>query len=173
MRSFKNWSLGCDREKSKVKVKALTLTNSRCTVKSENQSERKLNLLVYNSSFLDKNWIYYELLKIKYQKIPEMNTSQEIFKLTSQMKSRSWNLYVNGKLRTREIERNQNDRILIFKLKVIDPKSQHLTSDKGWTVLGQTSNWRVKWTRNSMNLLSTESWWKEELNENKVKWLEL
>ena len=59
-----------------------------------------------------------------------MNTSQKIFKLTSQMKSKSWNLYVNGKLRTREIQRDQNDRILIFKLKVIDPESQHLTSDE-------------------------------------------
>ena len=37
IRSFKNWNLGFDREKSKVK--ALTLTNSRCTVKSENQPE--------------------------------------------------------------------------------------------------------------------------------------
>ena len=34
-----NLILGFDREKSKVKVKALTLTNSRCTVKSENQTE--------------------------------------------------------------------------------------------------------------------------------------
>ena len=32
-----NLILGFDREKSKVKVKALTLTHSRCTVKSENQ----------------------------------------------------------------------------------------------------------------------------------------
>ena len=38
---------------------------------------------------LDKKWIYYELLKIKDQKIPEMNTTEEIFKLTSQMKSKS------------------------------------------------------------------------------------
>ena len=53
--------------------------------------------------FLDKNWIYYELLKIKYQKIPEMNTSEEVFKLIGQMKSKSCNLYINGKLRTREI----------------------------------------------------------------------
>ena len=37
MRSFKNLNLGFEREKSKVKVKALTLTNSRCSVKSENQ----------------------------------------------------------------------------------------------------------------------------------------
>ena len=46
--------------------------------------------------------IYYELLKIKDQKIPEMNTSEKIFKLTSQMISKSWNLYINGKLRTKE-----------------------------------------------------------------------
>ena len=52
---------------------------------------------------MDKKWIYYELLKIKYQKIPEMNTSEEIFKLTGEMKSQSCNLYVNGKLRTRGI----------------------------------------------------------------------
>ena len=58
------------------------------------ETREKMNLLIYNSWFLDKNWIYYELLKIKYQKIPEMNTSEEIFKLTSQMKSKSYNLYV-------------------------------------------------------------------------------
>ena len=51
----------------------------------------------------DKKWIYYDLLKIKYQKIPEMNTSEEIFKLTGQMKYKSCNLYINGKLRTRRI----------------------------------------------------------------------
>ena len=38
-RSFKNLILRFDREKSKVKVKASTLTNSRCSVKSENQTE--------------------------------------------------------------------------------------------------------------------------------------
>ena len=53
--------------------------------------------------FLDKKWIYYELLKIKYQKIPEINTLKEIVKLTGQMKSKCCNLYVNGKLRTRGI----------------------------------------------------------------------
>ena len=34
-----NLILGFDREKLKVKLKALTLTNSRCSVKSENQTE--------------------------------------------------------------------------------------------------------------------------------------
>ena len=66
--------------------------------------------------------------------------------------------------------RDQNDWILIFKLKVIDPESRHLTSDERWTVLGQTSNWRVKWTQNSINFLSTEIWWKEEYNEIKINW---
>ena len=37
-------------------------------------------------------WIYYELLKINYKKIPEINTSEEIFKLNDQMKSKSYNL---------------------------------------------------------------------------------
>ena len=36
-----NLILGFDREKSKAKVKALTLTNSRCYVKLENQTESK------------------------------------------------------------------------------------------------------------------------------------
>ena len=36
---FKNLILGFDRKKSKVKVKALTLTNSRCSIKSDNQTE--------------------------------------------------------------------------------------------------------------------------------------
>ena len=62
---------------------------------------------------------------------------------------------------------------MICKLKVIDPESQHLTSDERWIVLGQTLNWRVKWTRNLTNLLSTESWWKEESNETKIKWFEM
>ena len=48
---------------------------------------------------MDLLWI----IKINYQKIPEINTSEEIFKLNDQMKSKSYNLYVNGKLRTREI----------------------------------------------------------------------
>ena len=39
MRSFKNLILGFDREKSKVKVKALTLTNNKCFIKSENQKK--------------------------------------------------------------------------------------------------------------------------------------
>ena len=51
--------------------------------------DRKWNLLVYNSLFFDKKWIYYELLKIKDWKIPEMNTSKKIFKLTGQMMSKS------------------------------------------------------------------------------------
>ena len=38
---------------------------------------------------MDKKWIYYELLQIKYQKIPEINTLEEIFKLNSQMISKS------------------------------------------------------------------------------------
>ena len=59
-----------------------------------------------------------------------MNTSEEIVKLTSQMISKSCNLYSNGKLRTRGIEGDQNDQILICKLKVIDHESQHLTSDE-------------------------------------------
>ena len=79
---------------------------------------------------MDKKWIYYELLKINDQKIPEMNTSEEIFKLNDQMKSKSYNLYVNGKLRTRGIQQDQNDQILIYQLKVIDPESQRLTSDE-------------------------------------------
>ena len=79
---------------------------------------------------MDKKWIYYELLKINYKKIPEINTSEEIFKLNAQMKSKSCNLYVNGKLRTREIQQDQNYQILICKSKVIDPESQHLTFDE-------------------------------------------
>ena len=48
--------------------------------------------------------MYYGLLKINDQKIPEMNTSEEIFKLNAQMKCKSCNLYVNRKLRTRGIQ---------------------------------------------------------------------
>ena len=80
--------------------------------------------------FLDKKWIYYELLKINDQKIPEINTSEEIFKLNAQMKSKSCNFYVNGKLITKGIQKDRNYQIRIFKSKVIDPESQHLTSDE-------------------------------------------
>ena len=37
---------------------------------------------------LDKNWIYYDLLKINDQKNLEMNTLAEIIKLTNQMISK-------------------------------------------------------------------------------------
>ena len=49
----------------------------------------------------DKKSIYYELLKIKDHKIPEINTSEKIFKLTIQMISKSYNLYININLRIR------------------------------------------------------------------------
>ena len=115
---------------------------------------------------MDLLWI----IESNYQKISEINTSEEIFKLNDQMKSKSCNLYVNRKLRTRGIQKDQNYQILIFQSKVIDPESQRLTSDKRWIVLGQTLNWRVKWTQNLMNLISTESLSKEESNETKIKW---
>ena len=41
IKSLKNLILEFDREKSKVKVKALTLTNNKCSVKLENQTESK------------------------------------------------------------------------------------------------------------------------------------
>ena len=62
---------------------------------------------------MDKKWIYYELLKMNDQKILKINTSEEIFKLNAQMKSKSYNLYVNGKIRSREIQQDQNYQILI------------------------------------------------------------
>ena len=95
-------------------------------------------------------------------------------KLTPQRKSSNWMTKWNPNLaiymlRTRGIQQDQNYQILICKSKVIDPESQCLTSDERWTVLGQTSNWRVKWTQNLMNFLSMERWWKEESNETKIK----
>ena len=63
---------------------------------------------------MDKKWIYYELLKINDQKIPEINTSEEIFKLNAQMKSKSCNLYANENLRTRGIQQDQNCNLLII-----------------------------------------------------------
>ena len=121
---------------------------------------------------MDKKWIYYELLKIKYQKIPQINTSEEIFKLTNQMKSKCWNWYVNGNLRTRGIYGDKNDQILICKLKVIDPESQCLTSDERWIVLGQTSNWRVKWNSEFDEFSIYGKLMKREIqwNQNQVIW---
>ena len=67
------------------------------------ETRDKMEFIDINSRFFGKKWIYNELLKIKSQKIPEMNTSKEIFKLTGQMISKSYNLYINENLRTREI----------------------------------------------------------------------
>ena len=72
---------------------------------------------------------YYELLKIKDQKNPEINTSEKIFKLTGQMLSKSWNLYINRKLSTRGFQRDQNYQIPIYILKLIDPESQRPNTD--------------------------------------------
>ena len=58
-----------------------------------------------------------------------MNTSEKIFKLTTQMLSKSYNLYINRNLRTIGIKRNQNYQIPSYILKVIDPKSQRSNSD--------------------------------------------
>ena len=66
------------------------------------ETRDKMEFINIEFVFFEKKWIYYELLKIKDQKIPEINTSKEIFKLTSQMISKSCNLYINGKIRTRE-----------------------------------------------------------------------
>ena len=33
--------------------------------------ERKCKILIYNSWFFEKNWLYYDLLKITNQKIPK------------------------------------------------------------------------------------------------------
>ena len=70
--------------------------------------------------FFDKNWIYYELLKIKDQKNPEMNTTVKIFKLTNQMIFKSCNWYINRI----GFQRHQNCQILIYILRVNDPASQ-------------------------------------------------
>ena len=77
------------------------------------ETREKMEFIDIYFVILDKKWIYYELLKINDQKIPEMNTSEEIFKLNAQMKSKSCNLYVNGKLRNRGIQKDQNYQILI------------------------------------------------------------
>ena len=37
--------------------------------------ERKWKIMISNLWFFEKNWIYYDLLKIKGHKNPEMNTS--------------------------------------------------------------------------------------------------
>ena len=96
----------------------LTLTNSRLSVKSDNKKRsddyenyifriyRENGIYWYqNLLFFNKKWIYYELLKIKDQKNPEMNTSEKIFKLTNQMISKSWNWYINRKLTTTGFKR--------------------------------------------------------------------
>ena len=103
----------------------------------------------------------------------EMNTLEKIFKLTYQMISKSYNLYINRKLRTRGFQRDQNYQILIYILKVIHPESQCLNSDWKWIVLGETLNWGVKWSRNSTNFLFTESWWNKKYNEIKIRWLRI
>ena len=51
--------------------------------------------------FLEKNWIYYDLLKIINKKNPEMKISVKIMKLTNQMISKSRNSHINRKLTIR------------------------------------------------------------------------
>ena len=67
------------------------------------QTREKMKFIdIYFMKFIDI-YLDYEFLKINYQKIPEINTSEEIFKLNGQMKSKSCNFHVNGNLRTRGI----------------------------------------------------------------------
>ena len=54
---------------------------------------------------LEKNWIYYDLLKISNQKNPKMNTSVKIMKLTNQMISKYYN-HMNRKLMIRGSQRD-------------------------------------------------------------------
>ena len=70
--------------------------------------ERKFKILINNSGFLYKNWIYYDLLKMTYQKNLEMNTSVKIMKLTNQMISKSCNSNMNRKLMIKGFQRDQN-----------------------------------------------------------------
>ena len=99
-----------------------------------------------------------------------MNTSKKIFKLTYQMMSKSFNLYINRKLETRGFQKDQNYQIKIYILKVIDPASQHPNLDVKWRVVGQMLNWGVKWSWNLTNLISMESWWNKKSNEIEIKW---
>ena len=63
---------------------------------------------MYNLRFLEKNGIYYDLLKINEQKNLKINTSVNIIKLTNQMISNSRNSHMNRKLTIREFQRDQN-----------------------------------------------------------------
>ena len=47
IRSFKNLILGFDREKSKVKVEALTLTNNRCSINQRIKQSQKITKIRY------------------------------------------------------------------------------------------------------------------------------
>ena len=108
--------------------------------------------------------------KSKIRKILKWTLLEKIFKLTNQMIPKYWNWYININITTRGFQRDQNYQIPIYILNVIDPASQRLNSDWKWTVVGQTLNWGVKWSRNFITLLSTESGWNKESNETRIKW---
>ena len=61
--------------------------------------------------FLEKNGIYYDLLKINNKKNPKMNTSLKIIKLANQMIYKSFNSHMNRKLMIRGFQRDQKFQI--------------------------------------------------------------
>ena len=67
------------------------------------------------------------------------------------MISKSNNLYINRKLKTRGFQRDYNSQIPIYILGVIEPASQRPNSDWKWIVVGQTLNWGAKWSWNFTN----------------------
>ena len=127
--------------------------------------ERNRRILIYRLWFLETNWIYYDLLKINKQKIPEMKISVKIIKLTYQMISKSRKSYMNRKLKIRGFQRNQNYKFPPCILGVIALKSQRPNSDWFWIVVGQTTNWKVKSWWKLTNQIFTESWLNKESNE--------
>ena len=75
------------------------------------KQERKWRILIENMLFLEKNCIYYDLLKINNHKNPEMKISVKIMKLTNQMIFKSCNSHMNRKLTIRGFQSDQNCQI--------------------------------------------------------------
>ena len=85
--------------------------------------------------------------------------TRKILKWILRSKSSNWltkwypnqEIHVNRKIIIRGFQKDQNCRILPCIFRVVVPVSQRPNSDWKWTVVVQTSNWRVKCWWNFMN----------------------
>ena len=140
---------------SKVNVKALTLTNSWLSIKSNNKkgSEDYKNYIfrIYreNGNYWYKIRDFFIIIgfTINYWK----SNIRKILKWTLWCNSSNWlskwypnleiDISIEIDISTRGFQRDQNCQIPICISEVIDRASQHPNSDWKWTMVGQALNW--------------------------------